>query len=76
MNCQVMALTRMLGLKNDKTGDKIRWALTAEGTRIAPLYGQRKDHKEIKENDTNKGLEMRPVCGAEDCTTKRTSYLL
>ena len=76
MNCQAMALTRMLGLKNNKAGDRIRWTLTAEGTRIAPLYGQRKDHKEIKEKDTSKGPEMRPICGAEDCATKRISYVL
>ena len=36
----------------------------------------RKDHKEVMEEDLNKGPEMRPVCGAEDCATKRVSYIL
>ena len=76
MNCQAIALTRMMGLNNSQTGDRLTWALTAEGTRIAPLYGMRKDHKEVEEKDRDVGPDMRPVCGAEDCSTKRVSYIL
>ena len=43
---------------------------------IAPFYGLRKDHKEVPTGREEKGPRVRPICGAEDCSTKRVSYLL
>ena len=48
----------------------------AEGTGIAPLYGLRKDHKTLEQGQRTRGPRLRPVCGAKDCLTKRTSYML
>ena len=76
MNCHALALVRMMGARNDKTGDRIRWTITADGTKVAPLYGLRKDHKEVMEGQEAKGPKMRPVSGSEDCSTKRVGYIL
>ena len=79
MNSHGLALTRMMGLRNDGPGTKLRWVMKAEGTGAASMYGLRKDHKEPTgdiEQDKVTGPEMRPVCGAEDCLTSRTSYIL
>ena len=78
LNSHALAFTRMLGLSDEAEGDRMRWAVTAEGSAIAPLYGLRKDHKPISEVEEERiaGPKMRPICGAHDSLTKRTSYLL
>ena len=78
MNSHALALGRMLGLKDGESGKRLRNSITAEGTSIAPLYGLRKDHKPEAEDEMEriKGPKMRPICGARDSLTKRTSYLL
>ena len=78
MNCHALALTRMLGLGDGAGGNRLRNAITAEGCSIAPLYGLRKDHKPMGDDarEIMEGPKMRPVCGARDSLTKRTSYLL
>ena len=78
MNSHALALVRMLGLSDGDSGKRLRNAITAEGTSIAPLYGLRKDHKPIPEDTVlqEEGPKMRPICGARDSLTKRTSYLL
>ena len=48
----------------------------ANGVKIPPFYGTRKDHKVVPEREKDVGPKVRPVCGAEDCTTKRASYIL
>ena len=47
MNSHALALLRMLGLSDGSSGDRLRKAVTAEGTNIAPLYGLRKNHKPV-----------------------------
>ena len=78
MNCHALALTRMLGLGDGISGNRLRSTVIAEGCNIAPLYGLRKDHKPMgnSEEELSRGPKMRPVCGARDSLTKRTSYLL
>jgi len=51
-------------------------AVVAHGVKIPPFYGTRKDHKDVPPGEKEKGPKVRPVCGAEDCVTKRVSYLL
>ena len=46
LNCHAMALIRMMGVQNGVTEDKLKKVLVADGSRLAPLYGLRKDHKE------------------------------
>ena len=44
-----------------------------------PLAGHRtlrKDHKTVEEGHEVEGPKTRPLCGATDCLTRRTSYLL
>ena len=76
LNCHATALLRMMGLKEGEgcTGERLRHAVQAKGTNLAPFYGLRKDHKEVSEGSS--GPRVRPICGAEECSTKRVSYLL
>jgi hypothetical protein len=48
MNSQVLALLRMMGLKDGNSGDRIRRANTTTGCVIAPFYALRKDHKNVE----------------------------
>ena len=54
----------MMGLKDDAgtEGERLRWAVQAKGTELAPVYGLRKDHKQVI--DKMKGPRVRPLCGA------------
>ena len=74
MNGQALALLRMMGLSKDRGGDRIRNTMCATGTCLAPFYGLRKDHK--SDAGDGNGPRVRPLCGAKECSTKRTSYLL
>ena len=76
MNAHAGALLRMMGLSEEVEGDRLRRAMHAEGTGLAPFYGLRKDHKELQPGEESSGPKMRPGCGAKDCSTKRTSYVL
>ena len=76
MNSHAMALCRMMGLKDDDHGNTIRQQVTSEGNVVAPFYCLRKDHKTVEVGEEERGPKTRPVCGAKDCHTKRTSYLL
>ena len=78
LNSQGAALLRMLGLNEEEgsQGERLRRAITAHGVKIAPLYGTRKDHKHVEVGQEQIGPKVRPVCGAEDCATKRVSYIL
>ena len=74
MNGHALALLRMMGLSEDRGGDRIRNTMCATGTGLAPFYGLRKDHK--SDAGDGNGPRVRPLCGAKECSTKRTSYLL
>ena len=76
LNSHATALLRMLGLEEGKgtSGERLRLAVQAKGTGLAPFYGLRKDHKGAE--DLVKGPRVRPICGAEECSTRRVSYLL
>ena len=76
MNCHAYALLRMMGLKKDKSGQRIRNAFHSENNTLAPFYCLRKDHKPIEPDKEVEGPKTRPLCGATDCLTRRTSYLL
>ena len=76
LNCHTKAMLRMMGLKEDGGGTRLRQACTAKGINFAKLYSLRKDHKPIPEGQEAIGPKSRPVCGCEDCATKRLSYLL
>ena len=78
LNSEGAALLRMLGLDDQEgfQGERLRKAITAHGVSVAPLYGTRKDHKVVDPGHEQIGPKVRPVCGAEDCATKRVSYLL
>ena len=78
MNAHGLALMRMLELGDRESGKRLRNAITAVGTGAAPMYGLRKDHKPLPESEEQRieGPKMRPICGAKDSLTKRTSYLL
>ena len=76
MNSHGLALLRMMGLSEGGRGDRLRKAVVAEGTSLAPYYGLRKDHKATEEGEEENGPRVRPVCGAKECLTRRVSYLL
>ena len=78
LNSHAAALLRMMGLKEggESEGERLRNAVQAKGTGLAPFYGLRKDHKMAVGGDEGKGPRMRPLCGAKECSTRRTSYLL
>ena len=78
LNSQATALLRMMGLKEGEgeSGGRLRRAVQATGTGLAPFYGLRKDPKEIPPGEEEKGPRVRPICGAQECSTKRVSYLL
>lgn len=76
MNGHALALGRMMGLKEGNRGNRLRYAMTAQGSKLATLYGLRKDHKVIEVGKEVEGPKMRPVCGAKECHTKRVSYIL
>ena len=50
MNCKALALIRILGLGDDEKNDRLRWAVVANGSRVSPFYGNRKDHKDVPED--------------------------
>lgn len=74
LNSHAAALLRMMGLEEGPEGDRLRRAVQAKGTGLAPYYGLRKDHKPC--DNTSKGPRVRPLCGAKECSTRRVSYLL
>ena len=76
LNCNAKALLRMMGLKEDYNGTRVRQACTANGINFAELYSLRKDHKPVREGEEALGPKSRPVCGCRDCGAKRVSYLL
>ena len=76
INCQMLALLRMMGLNEGKSGDRIRNASTTTGCVIAPFYALRKDHKPVEVGREAEGPKTRGVCGARDCLTMRLSHLL
>ena len=76
MNADGLVLLRMMGLKSGKSADRLRNAIVADGVKIPPFYGMRKDHKKVSIGEEEAGPRVRPVCGAEDCVTKRVSYIL
>ena len=81
LNSHVAALLRMMGLEDREEGEglgesRLRLATQATGTGLAPFYGLRKDHKEVPAEEVDKGPRVRPICGAEECSTKRVSYIL
>ena len=76
MNCHSFALLRMMGVKSDKNGQRIRNALHSNNNTLAPFYCLRKDHKPIEPGKEKEGPKTRPLCGATDCLTRRTSYIL
>ena len=79
LNCHAAALLRMMGLEageDDEGESRLRLATQAKGTGLAPFYGLRKDHKEVPPDKVDKGPQVRPICGAEECSTKRVSYIL
>lgn len=76
LNSHAAALLRMMGLEEEagSEGERLRRAVQAQGTGMAPFYGLRKDHKVV--NDVEKGPRVRPLCGAKECSTRRSSFLL
>ena len=76
MNSHAAALLRMMRLDNGRSGERIRHAMKTKGNKFAPLYCMRKDHKVIVPGKEKEGPKTRPVCGAKDCITRRTAYLL
>ena len=77
MNAEGLALLNMMGLDEIKGGDmRLRNVIKAENVNIPPFYGMRKDHKKVEEGMEEVGPKVRPVCGANDCVTKRVSHIL
>ena len=76
LNCHGYALLRMAGLKDDINGERIRKAMKSTNNALAPFYCLRKDHKKIEVGKEMDGPKTRPLCGATDCLTRRTSFLL
>ena len=76
LNCHMLALLRMMGLKKDNNGERIRNASVTTGNVIAPFYSLRKDHKTIEIGKEVEGPKTRGVCGAKDCLTMRLSHTL
>lgn len=65
-----------MGLKAGNSADKLLRAIVAERVRILPFYGLRKEHKKVSIGKEDDGPRVIPVCGVEDCVTKRFSYIL
>ena len=76
LNCHMLALLRMMGLKDDNNGERIRHASVSTGNVIGPFYSLRKDHKTIGLGKESEGPKTRGVCGAKDCLTMRLSHTL
>ena len=76
VNCQMLALLRMMGLNDSRNEDRIRHASTTTGCVIAPFYALRKDHKTVEIGKEAEGPKTRGVCGAKDCLTMRLSHIL
>ena len=76
MNCHAYALLRMMGIKDENNGGRIRKAMRSSNNALAPFYCLRKDHKKVEEGHETEGPKTRPLCGATDCLTRRTSFLL
>ena len=74
LNCHSLALLRMLGLKEENK--RLKNAVISHGNVIAPFYCLRKDHKPVIPGNEKEGPKTRPVCGANDCQTRRLSYIL
>jgi hypothetical protein len=47
MNCEALALLRMLDLSDDDKNNRLRRAVVANNVKIPPFYGTRKDHKVV-----------------------------
>ena len=60
-------------MKFDK---KVANNFLASNNEIPPLYGLRKDHKEVPEGEEGKGPPQRPVCGAVVASNFRISHFI
>ena len=50
------------------------WSFLQKSAKNISIGG--KDHKKIEFGEEEKGQKTRPICGAKDCITRRTSFLL
>ena len=66
----------MLGLNGNTAGERLGKAIVAKGVRIPPFYGMGKGYKQVRPGEEELRPRMRPVCGKEDCVTKKLSYIL
>ena len=76
VNCHATALLRIIGLNDDNKGKRLRHICTPKGINFAQLNSLRKDHKPVQESEEEIGPKTRPLCGCQDCATKRVSHLL
>ena len=74
LNCHSLALLRMLGIRDENK--RLKNTIVSHGNVIPPMYCLRKDHKPIEPGQEDEGPKTRPVCGANDCQTRRLSYIL
>ena len=69
--------TRILAigsLVNQK--DRVRKCMLSQSSPIPPLYGLRKDHKDLPLDKIVEGPPVRPVCGVNSSPNHKLSYLL
>ena len=71
LNAHMQVLSRVLCF--DK---RVAQSFITENNEIPPLYGLRKDHKEIPEGEEEKGPPQRPVCGAVVASNYRLSHFV
>ena len=76
LNCQMLALLRMVGMDDNNKGYRIRNACTTTGCVLAPFYTLRKDHKTVELGKEAERPKTRGVCGGKDCLTMRLSHIL
>ena len=74
LNCHALALLIILGV--NYVNKRLKNAIVSHGNVIAPFYCLRKDHKPVEVGKEEEGPKTRPVCGANDCQTRRLSYIL
>ena len=71
LNAHMQSWSRIMNFEK-----RVAQNFLTENNEIPPLYGLRKDHKEIPEGEEEKGPPQRPVCGAVVASNYRLSHFV
>ena len=75
--CEILGISKNTGKKDEqkeRNHQRAKNNLLVEGNELPPIYGLRKDHKKV--NNEEKGPPLRPVCSATNAYNSKIAHLI